>query len=252
MNQAWQEAREEIDELGGNMMAITAKLEELKKDDPRWCSELLIGGDNISPLQSALMIWYYDVVLYDNTYNQNNINYTLDILCNHLSSAGQPPEIFASDHALTLISALQRALSMSMGVHTTGRVEVENWTSKVIGGPKMSLYQLFVALNERTDGQNVKEMRQAWQLSRKQLNKPIEGIFPGILKICHEILGPFTLNTIYKQMELSLYYQTKVLQLLHGVMSWNDYTSQIEKKTKGYKWEQDEDKCKQQEKKPGH
>ncbi|PBK61694.1 hypothetical protein ARMSODRAFT_864235, partial [Armillaria solidipes] len=92
------------------------------------------------------------------------------------------------------------------GVRTTGRVEVENRTSKVIGGPKTSLYQLFVALNERTDGQNVKEMRQARQ-------------------ICREILGPFALNTIYKQMELSLCYQTEVLQLPHGVTSWKMISS---------------------------
>ncbi|KAF8876527.1 hypothetical protein CPB84DRAFT_1852938 [Gymnopilus junonius] len=44
------------------------------------------------------------------------------------------------------------------GVQTNGRVEVKNRVTKAFGGPKKSLKQLFDALNERTDGQDVKEL----------------------------------------------------------------------------------------------
>lgn len=44
------------------------------------------------------------------------------------------------------------------GVRTNGRCEGENCVNKGIGGPKVTLLQLFNGLNKRTNGQSVKEM----------------------------------------------------------------------------------------------
>ncbi|KAK0219568.1 hypothetical protein EDD85DRAFT_780463 [Armillaria nabsnona] len=103
------------------------------------------------------------------------------------------------------------------GVWTTGCVEVENWVSKEFGGPKTSLYELFLKLIKRSQGQDKKE---ATQSHRCQLDRPIETIFPGIISLACKHLGPFALNTVYAQMELSMFYKTEVLQLPHGVTSW--------------------------------
>lgn len=51
------------------------------------------------------------------------------------------------------------------GVRTNGRVESENRVVKTFGGPKKTILQLFDSLNERTNGQTVKEMAQVRQVS---------------------------------------------------------------------------------------
>lgn len=51
------------------------------------------------------------------------------------------------------------------GVRTNGRVESENRVNKTFGGAKKTLKQLFDSLNERTDGQTVKEMTEVRMVS---------------------------------------------------------------------------------------
>ncbi|KAF8959345.1 hypothetical protein BDZ97DRAFT_1667355, partial [Flammula alnicola] len=83
------------------------------------------------------------------------------------------------------------------GVRTNGRVEVENRVNKVIGGPKKTLKQLFDGLNERTVGQGVQELIRV-----------------------RDFVGPFGLQTCFKQMENSVYYSVKALTLPDGMHDW--------------------------------
>ena len=58
------------------------------------------------------------------------------------------------------------------------------------------------------------------QSSRRQHDHNIESVFVGPLKILREHVGPYALQTCYKQMELSMYYKTEVLQLPEGMHNW--------------------------------
>ncbi|KAF9522673.1 hypothetical protein CPB83DRAFT_776724 [Crepidotus variabilis] len=91
------------------------------------------------------------------------------------------------------------AYKFTCGVRTNGRVEGENRVNKTIGGPKKSLKQVFDGLNERTDGQ----------------------VFPGPLQIIRTHVGPYGLQVCFKQMQESVYYRTKVLQLPEGMHDWH-------------------------------
>ncbi|KAJ7635604.1 hypothetical protein DFH06DRAFT_1003450, partial [Mycena polygramma] len=87
------------------------------------------------------------------------------------------------------------------GVRTTGRVESENSVNKVFGGPKVTLYQLFTALNERTEEQH----------KHSQIR-----LFHSILDILRGFVGPFALNKCYDQMAKSLFYDAGLVQLPDG------------------------------------
>ncbi|KDR72296.1 hypothetical protein GALMADRAFT_126504 [Galerina marginata CBS 339.88] len=126
------------------------------------------------------------------------------------------------------------------GVRTNGRVEVENRVNKAIGGPKKTLLQLFHGLNERTNGQTAQEMIRVRESSRRQHPSNIESIFPGPLSIIRQFAGPFALQTCFKQMELSLFYSVKVLQLPDGMHDWNEYAIAVGP-TVGYSWENGEE-----------
>jgi hypothetical protein len=56
--------------------------------------------------------------------------------------------------------------------------------------------------------------------SRRQHDHNIESVFIGPLKILREHAGPYALQTCFKQMELSMYYRTEVLQLPEGMGDW--------------------------------
>lgn len=51
------------------------------------------------------------------------------------------------------------------GIRTNGRVESENRVTKSLGGPKTSLFTLFNALNERSEGQTIQELERVRNVS---------------------------------------------------------------------------------------
>ncbi|KAJ7026264.1 hypothetical protein C8F04DRAFT_919706, partial [Mycena alexandri] len=93
------------------------------------------------------------------------------------------------------------------GVRTNGRVETENRVNKVFGGPKKTLFQLFNALNTRTEQQTKDSL--------------IRALFAGPLAMLRQYAGPYALNTCYKQMSLAMFYTADVLQLPEGVTNWH-------------------------------
>ena len=50
--------------------------------------------------------------------------------------------------------------------------------------------------------------------------RSIETIFPGPLALLKEHAGPFALQTIFKQMELSMFYQIEALRCPNGIEDW--------------------------------
>jgi len=58
------------------------------------------------------------------------------------------------------------------------------------------------------------------QASRRQHAGSIETIFPGPLALLRKYAGPFALQTTFKQMELSMFYQTEVLKCPNGIEDW--------------------------------
>ncbi|TEB18475.1 hypothetical protein FA13DRAFT_1758588 [Coprinellus micaceus] len=107
------------------------------------------------------------------------------------------------------------------GVRTNGRVESENRVTKALGNSSTSPFQLFTGLNERTNGQSVQEMIKLRDSSRRQHPGQLETLFAGVLQLVRAHGGPFAVQQCYKQMELSLFFMTEVLQLPEGVRSWN-------------------------------
>ncbi|KIJ19111.1 hypothetical protein PAXINDRAFT_70136 [Paxillus involutus ATCC 200175] len=101
--------------------------------------------------------------------------------------------------------------TFTAGIRTNGRVEVENWTNKMLGGPKKPLLELFNNLNECTNGQSAQEMIRAREISRKRHENNIESLFPGPLKLLRAYVGPFALQTCFKEMEKSVFYDTHVV-----------------------------------------
>ncbi|KAF8170015.1 hypothetical protein K438DRAFT_1614411, partial [Mycena galopus ATCC 62051] len=93
------------------------------------------------------------------------------------------------------------------GMRTTGRAEGENRINKAIGGPKKTFLQLFEGLNARTQDQTTQDL--------------IQSLFAGPLKMLRDHAGPLALQTCYKQMQLSLFYSTEVIQRPHEVNSWH-------------------------------
>ncbi|KAJ7716934.1 hypothetical protein B0H16DRAFT_1316145 [Mycena metata] len=94
------------------------------------------------------------------------------------------------------------------------RVEVENRITEVFSVPKKSLFQVFTALNDRTKEQ--------------QRDENIRALFKPILDLLRTHAGPFALQTCFKQMEFSMYYEAAVLQRPEGVRDWrarNDFAN---------------------------
>ncbi|KAJ7440880.1 hypothetical protein FB451DRAFT_1442806, partial [Mycena latifolia] len=107
------------------------------------------------------------------------------------------------------------------GVRTTGRVEGENRINKMIGGPKKTILQLFNGLNERyLLNSHLFRRLMFLQSSRRQHDSNLESLFCGPLAMLRAQAGPYALQTSYKQMRLSLFYETEVVQLPNEVSSW--------------------------------
>ncbi|KAF7359582.1 hypothetical protein MVEN_00681900 [Mycena venus] len=109
------------------------------------------------------------------------------------------------------------------GVRTTGRAEGENRINKAIGGPKKTFLQLFEGLNKRTQDQTTQDLIQVRQSSRRRHDSNLESLFAGPLKMLRDHAGPLALQTCYKQMQLSLFYSTEVIQRPNEVESWTAY-----------------------------
>ncbi|TFK33808.1 hypothetical protein BDQ12DRAFT_577998, partial [Crucibulum laeve] len=96
------------------------------------------------------------------------------------------------------------------GVRTNGRVESENRVNKGLLNAKTTLMQMFTIVNERSTGQTEKEMRNVKEV-----------LFPGPLKILWQHAGPFALNTAYREMEASVFYDVTSLVLPDGMTTWH-------------------------------
>ncbi|KAH7903945.1 hypothetical protein BJ138DRAFT_1167358 [Hygrophoropsis aurantiaca] len=127
------------------------------------------------------------------------------------------------------------------GVRTNGRVESENRVNKALGGPKKPLLHLFNSLNERTNGQTVQEMIRVRESSRRQHNFHLETLFTGPLALLRKYAGPFALQTCYRQMEESVFYEAHVVQRPLGVSSWTEYAVQASGPEHGYDWSDNEE-----------
>ncbi|KAJ7159314.1 hypothetical protein C8R43DRAFT_920849, partial [Mycena crocata] len=106
------------------------------------------------------------------------------------------------------------------GIRTNGRVETENRVTKALSGAKKTLFQVFTALNERTRQQSGTDLIRTRESSRKQHPGETESLFTQIIAHLSEHVGPFALNTVFKQMELSVFYNRDVLQLPEGTRTW--------------------------------
>ncbi|KAJ7097419.1 hypothetical protein C8R44DRAFT_643637, partial [Mycena epipterygia] len=96
------------------------------------------------------------------------------------------------------------------GVRTTGRVESENRVNKAIGGPKKSLFQLFTGLNDLTNDQTQLDL-----ISQRQ------SLFLRIINILRKYAGPYANEKCRREMEESMYYTAKVVQLPSGSRDWH-------------------------------
>ncbi|KAF7344160.1 SF3b1 domain-containing protein [Mycena venus] len=67
--------------------------------------------------------------------------------------------------------------------------------------------------------QNVQEP----ESSRRRHDSNLESLFAGPLKMLRDHAGPLALQTCYKQMQLSLFYSTEVIQRPNEVESWTAY-----------------------------
>lgn len=102
------------------------------------------------------------------------------------------------------------------GIRTNGRSEAENRVNKSIGGPKTTAFELFTALNERSEGQSRLEHIGVRQTARHKHDGDIKQVFPGPLEMIRQYCGPFALQTSYRQMQLSMYYLFEVMQKPQG------------------------------------
>jgi hypothetical protein len=59
-----------------------------------------------------------------------------------------------------------------------------------------------------------------FQSSRRQHDSNLESLFCGPLATLRQHAGPYALQISYKQMQLSLFYETEVVQLPNEVRSW--------------------------------
>ncbi|RDX41108.1 hypothetical protein OH76DRAFT_1324153, partial [Lentinus brumalis] len=112
------------------------------------------------------------------------------------------------------------------GSRTSGRVEVENRVTGVLGGTKKSFSQVFDALNARTLEQSCNDMISVRQSSRRQHpNANLENLFKTVLEQVRKYAGPYALQTVYQQMERSVYYKTEVVLPPQGVKDWGNFNN---------------------------
>ncbi|THU90540.1 hypothetical protein K435DRAFT_675965 [Dendrothele bispora CBS 962.96] len=116
------------------------------------------------------------------------------------------------------------------GIRTSGQVESEHRVNKAFTGPKKSLFQVFNALNERTDGQTTNEMIKARDVSssRRQHNHSVERLFSGVLDLIRSHAGPYALQVCFQQMQESVFYVTDLIQRPSNIRTWSDYVAQLQ------------------------
>ncbi|KAF7356409.1 hypothetical protein MVEN_00973500 [Mycena venus] len=129
------------------------------------------------------------------------------------------------------------------GIRTNGRVEAENRVTKYISGPKKNLFQVFTALNERTEEQSRDDLIRVREASRKQHPGQLETLFKPImdLLVLREHVGPFALQTCVNQMKLSMFYDADALQLPDGIRNWSEYAIALNDSEPGYIWQNGEE-----------
>ncbi|KZV90777.1 hypothetical protein EXIGLDRAFT_616487 [Exidia glandulosa HHB12029] len=110
--------------------------------------------------------------------------------------------------------------SFTAGTRTTGRVESENRVNKTLGGPTVTVKQLFDKLNLRTSAQTAKQTMHHSQNSRRHHETNLESYFRQPLRLLRDHAGPFAMQTSYDQMENSLFYNVEVLRLPPGHRVW--------------------------------
>lgn len=124
------------------------------------------------------------------------------------------------------------------GIRTNGRSESENRITRVFGGPKKTLLQLFDGLNERAISQTMQEMVHVREVchfqkylrgaelmvfvqsSRRQHPGNLESLFSRPIELLRKYAGPYAVQTSYTQMQESVYYKTEVVQRPPGVRTW--------------------------------
>jgi hypothetical protein len=163
INNARRNARDVVDDLGGDFAAIIASLHQKSQESHGWVYHIKLDKDQVvtgiwwqSPLQAELGQRYGDVLINDNTYNRNQHGYPLNIgiiidgqarsrnawyalhakediahhtwvfQC-HLQSAGTPPECLMTDRHRTLISVAKEVLPLTRHLfcihHLEGNIE---------------------------------------------------------------------------------------------------------------------------------
>jgi hypothetical protein len=173
INDARQQAREEVLALGGDIAAIIAVLQRKIDDGERWQykirldeSQVVIGLWWLSPNQLDLAKRFFDILINDNTYNQNQYQYPLNIgiiidnfgasrnawyafqakedteshrwiIQCHLEAARRSPEVFLSDRHGSLISAVSQTIPLARHLyclhHLNGNV---TQNLRVVLGPQ--------------------------------------------------------------------------------------------------------------------
>ncbi len=111
-----------------------------------------------------------------------------------------------------------------------GGVESENRLNKVLGGPKKTFFEVFKALNGRTEEQATDELVRVRQSTRQKHPGNLESLFAGPLAMIRTYAGPYALQQSYKQMEASMFYGCDVIQRPSGSRQWvstTQFTSAI-------------------------
>ncbi|KAF7371978.1 hypothetical protein MVEN_00055800 [Mycena venus] len=125
------------------------------------------------------------------------------------------------------------SVRFTAGIRTNGRVEVENRITKTITGPGKTLFQVFNALNERTQEQKRDENIRVRDASRKQHPGQTERAFQPILDMLREHVGA--------KWGLPLFYNASALQLPHGVRDWSEYAIALNDSEPGFVWDRNEE-----------
>ncbi|KAF7349836.1 hypothetical protein MVEN_01284100 [Mycena venus] len=133
------------------------------------------------------------------------------------------------------------SVRFTAGIRTNGRVEVENRITKTITGPGKTLFQVFNALNERTQEQKRDENIRVRDASRKQHPGQTERAFQPILDMLREHVGAFALQACFQQMGLAPFYNASALQLPHGVRDWSEYAIALNDSEPGFVWDRNEE-----------
>ncbi|KAJ3568104.1 hypothetical protein NP233_g5933 [Leucocoprinus birnbaumii] len=285
MNAARREARAAVTELGGDFPAVLAHLQSLSQNESGWDYRPRLDESNTvvalwwqSPAQADLARRYWDILINDTAYNRNVYSYPLNIgividnfgrsrnvwyclqksetiashtwvLQNHLDTARQPPEVFASDRHISLCKAVPSVLPFTYHIyclhhlgsnvhlHLRSCIDHDKWSSFCTmfwrvyraASPDMFDRRWKELLAEYPAGRSYLEeelypCRQRWAwawLSRRSHVSNLEALFAHILKLLRQYAGPFALQRCYEQMTESMFYSTELIQRPPDSRDWN-------------------------------